>query len=74
METPESPSFKRKRVDTNSSEDQMSSKSGFALKIFRRQYLDEKTADVYFICGPQNVRVPAHKSVLSKASDAFDGM
>lgn len=74
METPESPSVKRKRVETNTSNDQEASKSAFAVKIFRRQYLDEKTSDVYFICGPKKVRVPAHKSILSKASDAFDGM
>lgn len=75
MATAESPSVKRKRVDASSSSNgQGPSKSGYALKIIRRQYLDEKTADVFFICGPANVRVPAHKSVLSKASDAFDGM
>lgn len=76
MELSHSPSTKRKRVETGSSTDELatSSKSGFASKIFRRQYLDEKTADVYFVCGRKNVRVPAHKSVLSKASDAFDRM
>lgn len=76
MEFPHSPSTKRKRVETGTSIDQpvTSSKSGFASKIFRRQYLDEKTADVYFICGRKRERVPAHKSVLSKASDAFDRM
>lgn len=76
MELPESPSTKRKRVETGGSMDDptASNKSGFASKIFRRQYLDEKTADVYFVCGRKKVRVPAHKSVLSKASDAFDRM
>lgn len=73
----ESPSTnKRKRVEAGVIEDQLAttSKSGFASKIFRRQYLDEKTSDVYFICGPREERVPAHKSVLSKASDPFDRM
>ncbi|XP_031635379.1 BTB/POZ domain-containing protein 3-like [Contarinia nasturtii] len=73
----ESPSTKRKRFESGVViEDQVAtaSKSGFASKIFRRQYLDEKTADVYFICGPTEERVPAHKSVLSKASDPFDRM
>lgn len=76
MELPHSPSTKRKRVETGGSIDEpaTSSKSGFASKIFRRQYLDEKTADVYFICGRKQERVAAHKSVLSKASDAFDRM
>lgn len=51
-----------------------SSKSAFASKIFRKQYLDGKTADVHFVCGAQRERVPAHKSILSSASDAFDSM
>lgn len=75
MEFPQSPSTKRKRVETGGSmDDQSASSNSFASKILRRQYLDEKTADVYFICGRKQVRVPAHKSVLSKASDAFDRM
>lgn len=75
MESQESPSSKRKRVDAGAMDDEaVASKSGFALKIFRKQYLDEKTADVNFICGAQRERVPAHKSILSKASDAFDKM
>lgn len=75
MDAPESPTTKRKRVETVSCETEaVSSKSGFALKIFRKQYLDEKTADIYFVCGRERERVPAHKCILSKASDAFDKM
>lgn len=79
MELPQSSSSsssKRKRFEAGGTADEQSgsSKSGFALKISRKQYLDEKTADVYFVCGRQRERVPAHKSVLSKASDAFDRM
>ncbi|KAJ6636352.1 BTB/POZ domain-containing protein 6-A [Pseudolycoriella hygida] len=74
MDTSES-STKRQRIETPETEvDLVTSKSAFAAKIFRAQYLDEKTADIYFICGSQRQRVPAHKCILSKASDAFDKM
>lgn len=75
MDTPESPTTKRKRVEIVSCETEaVGSKSGFASKIFRKQYLDEKTADVFFMCGRERERVPAHKCILSKASDVFDNM
>lgn len=73
MDSKESPFSKRKRLD-EAPVQTCCSKSGFAAKVFRKQYLDEKTADVYFICGRQRERVAAHKCVLSKASDAFDSM
>lgn len=40
----------------------------------KRQYLDDKTADVFFRCGPDRERIPAHKSVLARASHAFYAM
>lgn len=72
----ESSSTKRQRLESGApiEKQTVSSKSSFASNIFRRQYLDDKTADVHFICGRKYERVPAHKSVLSKASDAFDRM
>lgn len=74
MDVQESPSTKRMRVESTTSSNEISSKSSFASKIIRKQYLDEKTADVYFICGPQRERVPGHKGILSKASPIFDKM
>lgn len=75
MDSPESPSTKRMRIETSASESELiTSKSAFASKISRKQYLDEKTADIHFICGKQRERIPAHKSILAKASDAFDSM
>lgn len=75
MDSPESPSTKRIRIETSASDsDLITSKSAFASKICRKQYLDEKTADIHFMCGKQRERVPAHKCILSKASDAFDNM
>lgn len=41
---------------------------------FKHLYLDEKSADVYFLCGPEFERVPAHKSILCEASDVFKCM
>lgn len=49
-------------------------KSDFVLSVSKKQYLDAKTADVYFRCGANRERIPAHKSVLSSASDAFYAM
>lgn len=75
MDTPKSPSTKRIRIEASASESELiTSKSAFASKIIRKQYLDVKTADVRFICGTQRERIPAHKCILSKASDAFDKM
>lgn len=37
-------------------------------------YLDEKSADVHFLCGPDLKRIPAHKNVLCEASDVFRTM
>lgn len=46
----------------------------FSSKIFSDLYLDEKTADVWFKCGTEGDRIPAHKCILSKSSDVFDAM
>lgn len=43
-------------------------------KKYDELYLDEKTADVHFLCGPNLERVPAHKKVLCEASDVFKTM
>lgn len=60
--------------DSSSLDQESIQKSAFALNVSKRQYLDEKTADVYFCCGPNRERIPAHRSVLSRASDAFYAM
>lgn len=49
-------------------------KSGYASEMFRRQYLNERTADVFFTFEGSNERVPAHKLILSSASNVFDEM
>lgn len=36
--------------------------------------MDEKTADVHFICGPNLERIPAHKNILCDASDVFEAI
>lgn len=43
---------------------------------FVKHYLNDTTADVFFICGEgdNTERIPAHKSILSAFSDAFDTM
>lgn len=52
--------------------------SDFAAKRLnlRKQYLNSATADVFFVCGPddQKERVPAHKFVLYTNSDVFNRM
>lgn len=42
--------------------------------VYENLYLDEKTADVYFICGAEGGRIPGHKCIISKASPVFDAM
>lgn len=37
-------------------------------------YLDEKTADVHFLCESDLERIPAHKNILCEASDVFRTM
>lgn len=49
-------------------------KSSYALEMFRRQYLNERSADVFFTFEASNERVPAHKLILSSASNVFDEM
>lgn len=46
--------------------------NNFTSKVFGGIYLDEKTADIHFICGAE--RIPAHKCILSKSSPYFDAM
>lgn len=43
---------------------------------FERHYLDDESADVFFKCKSNDgeVRVPAHKIVLSSKSPAFNAM
>lgn len=41
---------------------------------YGKYYLDEKTADIHFLCGSELERIPAHKSVLCKNSDVFKSM
>lgn len=78
MESQEASSPKHRKLDedpTDPTEDQSGRRmSCYASKVSRRQYLDERTADVYFLFKTENKRVPAHKSVLSKASNVFDKM
>lgn len=40
-------------------------------KKYDELYLDEKSADIHFLCGPELKRIPAHKNVLCEASDVF---
>lgn len=49
-------------------------KSSYASEMFRRQYLNERMADVFFTFEGSNERVPAHKLILSSASNVFDQM
>lgn len=35
-------------------------------------YMDEKTADIFFICGRDGVQVPAHRHILAKSSVPFE--
>lgn len=51
-------------------------RNDFTSKVNKSIYLDERTADVYFICGvgDEQERVPAHKCILSKSSPFFDAM
>lgn len=49
-------------------------KNGYASEVSRRQYLNKRTADVFFTFDNSNERVPAHKSVLAAASEVFDRM
>lgn len=47
-------------------------------QVFRKIYMDEQTADIHFVCvssdGQTDERVPAHKLLLSIASDGFKMM
>lgn len=65
----EGPSAKRPRMEDS---DWPIKKSEYASKVLKDIYLDEKTADVHFICGIENERIGAHKNVLSKSSPVFD--
>lgn len=49
-------------------------KCSYASEMFRRQYLNERTADVFFTFEGSSERVPAHKLILSSASNVFDRM
>lgn len=67
------PQAEKQKMDESSSESSsFQLKSAYASKVSRCQYLDERTADVHFIC--DDGRVPTHRSVLSKASKVFDAM
>lgn len=63
-----STSAKRKRVES----DFGMPTNEYVLKVTKELYLDKATADVYFQCGPERKRIPAHKNILSKASDVFE--
>lgn len=67
----EGPSAKRPRL-----EDVVwpTKKCDFASNVFKKIYLDEKSADAHFLCGAEEERIPAHKNVLSKSSLVFDTM
>lgn len=58
----------KRKVDDNYENPDISSRT-------KNFYLNEKSVDVYFICDDSNdERIPAHKVILSMASDAFDAM
>lgn len=46
-------------------------KTGFATKLIGGLYLDESTADVFFMGDNENELIPAHKNILAKASKVF---
>lgn len=71
MDSQEEPSAKRIKVDDVAWN---VIKSDYASEVSKKNYLDEKTADVFFVCGSEAERIPAHKSVLSKSSPVFDAM
>lgn len=49
-------------------------KNEYASEVSRRQYMNARTADVFFTFDNSDERIPAHKSVLSAASKVFDAM
>lgn len=75
MELQDESSSKRRRVENEAEFDSSifgnAETSTYVLKVSERQYLDETTADVYIECGTKGERIPAHKSVLSRANDVF---
>lgn len=61
---------------TESSKDLLRKKkrNNFQAKVLAGVYLNEKTADVHFICGASGVRILAHKYILSETSPYFNKM
>lgn len=53
---------------------QPSRQNSYALEVSRRQYLNARSADVFFTFENSEKRIPAHRSVLSAASAVFDSM
>lgn len=49
-------------------------KIDFMSNLTKNLYLNEKKADVFFVCGVNKERVPAHKLILAEASEIFDKM
>ena len=74
MELQQQSSSKRMRVaEFDASIFGKAETSTYVLKVSERQYLDETTADMYIECAGGE-RIPAHKSVLSRANDVFYAM
>lgn len=76
MESQQSTPAIRQRGDSESQPNipipEITCKSDFAMKVLEKQYLHEKTADVWFVCGPNCIRIPAHKSLLYNGIDAAE--
>lgn len=73
------PSTANQKVNADSTdvkpvEQSILQKSLYASEVWRRQYLNGRTADAYFTFDNSDARIPAHKSVLSAASAVFDSM
>lgn len=49
-------------------------KNSYASEVSRRQYLNHRTADIFFVFDDPKKPVPAHKAVLSAGSKVFDVM
>lgn len=71
MDSQEAPAAKRTKLEERLWEKQ---NNNFLSKVYESLYLDEKTADVHFICGAEGKRIPGHKCILSKSSPYFDAL
>lgn len=69
---PKKPNLAKCHPKKNARDDVISRKIDLASKAIESLYLNSKKADVYFVCGDQKERIPAHKLILSTANNHFD--